>query len=66
MDEAINSLSKFEINPEDYKSESWKKLGGYEQYIPRWEAETKLAHYWLVKYKNECFNYSEIKSYIKN
>lgn len=56
IDEAIASLSTFNINPEDYKSEAWQKLGGYEQYIPRWEAETRKAHEWLINYKNDHFN----------
>lgn len=56
IDEAIASLEKFEINPQDYQTEGWKKIGGYEQYVPRWEAETKLAHEWLIQYKQRHFN----------
>lgn len=35
-------------------------MGGYEQYIPRWEAETKAAHAWLINYKNEHFKVDSI------
>lgn len=56
IDEAITKLSSFNINPADYTDSSWEKLGGYQQYVPRWEAETKVAHDWLVNYKNEHFN----------
>jgi hypothetical protein len=55
IDEAIAYLANYEINPAHYTSEAWKKLGGYEQYVPRWMADAKLAHDWLVNYKNEHF-----------
>lgn len=61
IEEAIASLSTFHINPEDYKSEGWIKIGGYEQYVPRWEAETKVAHDWLVNYRNKHFNNNEMR-----
>ena len=60
IDEAIESLSKFEIDPEKYNTESWKKLGGYEQYVPRWKAEQEHAHAWLIQYKNEHFSSKSI------
>jgi hypothetical protein len=55
IDEAIDYLANYEINPDHYTSEAWKKLGGHEQYVPRWMAEAKFAHDWLVNYKNEHF-----------
>jgi hypothetical protein len=56
IDEAIASLANYEINPDNFKDPAWEKLGGYEQYIPRWKAEAVAAHDWLVKYKNEHFS----------
>lgn len=55
IDEAIESLSTFVINPENYTGEAWKKMGGYEQHVPRWKAEQEAAHAWLITYKNEHF-----------
>lgn len=55
IDEAIDSLANYDPKPSDPNSDGWKKLGGYEQYIPRWKAEAKNAHDWLVNYKNEHF-----------
>lgn len=51
IDEAIASLANYEPSPPS-NPEAWEKLGGYEQYIPRWKAEAKQAHDWLVNYKN--------------
>jgi hypothetical protein len=55
IDEAIDYLANYKIDPANYTGEAWKKLGGYEQFVPRWLAETKHAHDWLVNYKNEHF-----------
>lgn len=55
LDQAIEHLSQFHINPDNFNTENWKKLGGYEQYIPRWKAEQERAHAWLLHYKNEHF-----------
>lgn len=56
IEEAIERLSKFEINPENYTSDAWVKMGGYEQFVPRWKAEQERAHAWLINYKNQHFN----------
>jgi hypothetical protein len=56
IDEVIASLSTYQINPNSFINVVWEKLGGYEQYIPRWKNEAKVAHDWLVKYKNEHLN----------
>lgn len=53
IDEAIESLANFKVNPENFNTDSWKKLGGYEQYVPLWKEEASKAKDWLVKYKNE-------------
>lgn len=55
IEEAIEILSKFEINPQDYQTEGWLKMGGYEQFVPRWKQQKANAHAWLVNYKNQHF-----------
>lgn len=53
IDEAINILKNYK--PIVESPERWEKLGGYEQYIPRWTEEAKRAHDWLLNYKNTYF-----------
>jgi hypothetical protein len=53
IEEAIESLKNYKVNIENPKE--WDRLGGYEQYIPRWMEEAKDAHDWLVDYKNRHF-----------
>ena len=53
IDTLIESLTNFNSSPERFQGQGWEKLGGYEQYLPRWIAEQKNAHDWLVKYKEE-------------
>lgn len=55
LDEALEKLSKFEIDPENYNTESWKKIGGYEQYLPKWQKDQEIAYQWLLNYKNQHF-----------
>lgn len=55
LDEALEKLSKFEIDPEKYNTESWKKIGGYEQYLPKWKQDQEIAYQWLLNYKNQHF-----------
>ena len=38
--------------------EAWVKLGGKEQYFPRWKQEALEAYNWLVAYRNEHFKVS--------
>ncbi len=55
IEEAIAYLANYEpAPPSDPKT--WEKVGGYEQHIPRWKAEAKVAHDWLVNYKNTHFS----------
>lgn len=56
IEQAIENLANHDINPADYESEGWKTAGGHEQYIEKWADETKVAHDWLVDYKNTHFN----------
>ena len=55
IDEAIEYLANYDPKPKDPESDAWKKMGGYEQYVPRWKEEAKLAHDWLVNYKINIF-----------
>ena len=55
IDEAIEYLANYDPKPKDPESDAWKKLGGYEQYVPRWKEEAKMAHDWLVNYKINIF-----------
>jgi hypothetical protein len=50
LDEAIESLRA----PKFVRPESWKR-DDYEVHIPRWTAEAKDAHAWLVSYKAAHF-----------
>jgi hypothetical protein len=53
IDEAI---SRLEI-PQVYKKpDTWPEKAGYEQHIPRWEAERKSALAWLKKYREQHFS----------
>ncbi len=47
IEEAIEYLANYE------PTATWE---GWEQHVPRWKAEAKVAHDWLVNYKNEHFN----------
>lgn len=55
IDDVIKHLANYDPTPSDPNSESWKKIGGYEQYVPRWKAQAQEAHDWLISYKNEHF-----------
>lgn len=56
IEEAIENLSNYKIDPENYQTDGWKKIGGHEQYIDRWIQEAKVAHDWLVIYKKTKLN----------
>ena len=43
FDEAIESLSNYEPKAD------WK---GWEDHVPRWKMEAKLAHEWLINYRD--------------
>jgi hypothetical protein len=56
IDEVIERLKNYDPKPKPKSNEGWEKFGGWEQYVPRWIQEAKLAHDWLLNYKNEHFN----------
>lgn len=51
IEQAIQYLSIFSIDPEKFNTKSWKDIGGYEQYVPRWKQEQEQAYQWLINYK---------------
>lgn len=55
IDEALDYLKNYDPTPLDPESESWKKMGGYEQYMPRWKQEAKVAYEWLLSYRDKHF-----------
>lgn len=55
IDEALESLKHFHIDPAKYDTKYWKDAGGYEQYIPKWKAEQEEAYLWLKHYKEQHF-----------
>jgi len=48
MDEALELLRVYDPKP---TGPGWEKVGGYEQYVPRWTQEAKHAYEWLLDYK---------------
>lgn len=55
LDEALASLEHFHIDPAKFDTDNWKKIGGYEQYLPRWKEEHYEAFLWLSHYKEKHF-----------
>lgn len=53
INEAIEHLKNYDPVPQD--KDGWEKVGGYEQYIPRWTQEAATALAWLQNYKDEHF-----------
>ena len=53
IDEAIESLANYK----PVRSGSWENYPqeDFDKHLPRWTAEAKLAHDWLVNYKNTYF-----------
>jgi len=61
LDEAIQSLKDHDCIPSgDLKV--WDKMGGYEQFIPRWKEENRRAIDWLEAYKEKHFNNSKLNN----
>jgi hypothetical protein len=56
IDEAIKILEIHDCIPNDPENDFWKNQGGYEQFIPQWKEEYKLAAEWLKIYKKEKLN----------
>lgn len=52
LDEVLEELSK---EKKYTKPDSWPSTVGYEQHIPRWEAERVAAYQWLKQYKEDHF-----------
>ncbi len=57
IDEAIESLANYT----PVKGESWNQFSQeeFDKHVPRWTAEAKNAHDWLVHYKNTYFQPQE-------
>jgi len=52
LDSVIEGLATYKVGP---RPETWPKGIGYEQYVPKWEADAKAAHRWLVAYRDKHF-----------
>jgi hypothetical protein len=59
LDEALEYLKSFKVEPPTENLEGWAKVGGWEQHVPRWEAEAKAAYEWLLQYKQDHFSQGE-------
>lgn len=57
-EDVLNHLKNYIPHIDDPKK--WERMGGYEQYIPRWKEEAKSAYEWLSNYYAEHFN-GEVK-----
>jgi hypothetical protein len=56
LPDVIKALENYEPGQMDpNQAEAWKRVGGYEMHIPRWKAEAKAAHKWLVDYREQHF-----------
>jgi hypothetical protein len=55
IEEVINDMENDDCIPTE-DLERWEKMGGYEQYIPRWKNELEEALKWLKTYKQEKLN----------
>lgn len=53
IDEALEHLKNYEVTPPTENLDGWAKVGGWEKYVPRWTAEAKAAHEWLLKYRED-------------
>lgn len=52
IDEVLNYLKTKDYKPDET---SWDRLGGWEQFVPRWKTETESAIDWLTAYKEQHF-----------
>lgn len=56
IDEVLEILKNYTVVAPTKNLDGWAKLGGWEQYVPRWTAEAKAAYEWLKSYKDAHFN----------
>lgn len=54
LDEAIQKLANFDPQPPK-DTTVWDKMGGFFQFVPKWKAEAKAAHDWLIQYQDNHF-----------
>ena len=50
IDEVLERLKNYD--PKPVSSAGWDRVGGWEQYAPRWKIEALSAYEWLLNYKN--------------
>lgn len=48
-----DALAALDADKDYIKPDTWPASVGWEEYIPRWEAERVRAHAWLLNYKEE-------------
>lgn len=52
---AISYINNLQLNLKNFENYNWEKIGGYEQYLEKWNQNKIKAHNWLLAYKEKHF-----------